>query len=293
MIYQTLGNSELEVSALSLGCMSFHTLEQAKPIIAAALAAGINFFDTADLYDMGENERVVGQLLAERRQDIIIATKVGNRWRNDGSAWDWVPKKAYILTAVEESLSRLQTDYIDLYQLHGGTIDDPLEEVVEAFELLQEQGKIRAYGISSIRPNTIRKWTTVGQGHSCMMQYSMLDRRPEEEALDHLASARQSVIVRGALAKGLLAGKAARAYLGHSEEEVQEVQKVLQGKGSLAGLAVAYALAHPAVASLVLGASTAKQLEEVVTAWEGLDTARFDLKYWQKELPLARYEAHR
>jgi aryl-alcohol dehydrogenase-like predicted oxidoreductase len=86
---------------------------------------------------------------------VIIATKVGNQWRADGSGWDWNPNKDYIISAVEQSLKRLQTDYIDLYQLHGGTMEDPIDETIEAFEQLQKQGKIRYYGISSIRPTVI------------------------------------------------------------------------------------------------------------------------------------------
>ena len=91
------------------------------------------FFDTADLYDKGVNEEIVGEVLKEKRQDVIIATKVGNQWRDDGSGWEWNPTKSYIKSAVHQSLRRLQTDYIDLYQLHGGTIDDPMDETIQAF----------------------------------------------------------------------------------------------------------------------------------------------------------------
>ena len=136
MEYKQLGSSELKVSRLSLGGMSFHTEAQAQPIIYQALDLGINYFDTADLYDKGENEQIIGKLLKDRRQDVILATKVGNQWRKDGSGWDWNPSKDYIKTAVKQSLKRLQTDYIDLYQLHGGTIDDPIDETIEAFEEL-------------------------------------------------------------------------------------------------------------------------------------------------------------
>jgi aryl-alcohol dehydrogenase-like predicted oxidoreductase len=293
MIYQQLGNTDMQISALSLGTMSFHTLEDGRAIITKALDHAINFFDTADLYDKGENEKIIGEVLKDKRKDIILATKVGNRWRADGSGWDWVPRKAYIMKAVEASLKRLQTDYIDLYQLHGGTIDDPLEEVVEAFELLQKQGKIRAYGISSIRPNTIRKWTELGQGQACMTQYSMLDRRPEEATLDHLAEAQQSVLVRGALAKGILAGKAPRAYLGHTLETVAAVQDRLHSDESAIGLAVAYPLAHPAVTTVVLGASSATQLEDVISSWEQQRSLDADLDKWKEWLPLEFYQAHR
>ena len=90
------------------------------------------FFDTVDLYHKGFNEESVGKALSARRQKIIIATKVGNKLRADVNGWDWDASKAYIIKSVEQSLARLQTDYIDLYQLHGGTIDDPIDETIAA-----------------------------------------------------------------------------------------------------------------------------------------------------------------
>src|SRR5882724_1023228 len=156
MRYRTLGGSQLNVSEIGFGCMSLGEDGRSNTaLLHRALEKGINFFDTADLYQQGRNETFVGKALHNKRSEVIIATKVGNQWRPDGSGWDWNPRKVYILEAVNQSLSRLQTDYIDLYQLHGGTIDDPIDETIEAFEQLQQQGKIRYYGISSIRPNVI------------------------------------------------------------------------------------------------------------------------------------------
>ena len=114
----------------------------------------LNYFDTADLYNDGENEQIIGSLLKSNRSKIVLATKVGNVRQADGST-KWDASKHHILMAVEASLKRLQTDYIDLYQLHGGMIEDNIDETIEAFELLKSQGKIRFYGISSIRPNVI------------------------------------------------------------------------------------------------------------------------------------------
>ena len=154
-----LGNSDLWVTELGLGCMSIGTEEKAaREIIETALDEGINYFDTADLYDFGENEKIVGTALKEVREHVILATKVGNRWKPDQSGWSWDPSKPYIKEAVKQSLKRLGTDYIDLYQLHGGTIEDRIDETIEAFEELKSEGYIRYYGISSIRPNVIREY---------------------------------------------------------------------------------------------------------------------------------------
>ncbi|WP_367388297.1 aldo/keto reductase [Lewinella sp. LCG006] len=296
MDFSLLGSSTLNISRIALGGMSFPSVEMGQKIIQTALEGGINLFDTADLYDKGDNERIVGKALATIRQEVFIATKVGNRWRADGSGWDWVPRKAYIMTAVEASLERLGTDYIDLYQLHGGTIEDPLEEVVEAFELLKDQGKIRAYGISSIRPNTIRKWTALSQGVSCMSQYSLLDRRPEEFVLGHLQQAGHGILVRGALAKGLLAGRPAQSYLDHSADQVANVQAEMLkqvNKEDLPGLALAYCLRSPAVASVVLGASQPDQISSALAAWQRVNAQDINFPQLAEAVPFYDYTQHR
>ena len=158
MQYLQLGSSTLQVSRIAFGCMSLQQEPGSIDVLQRAVALGINYFDTADLYDKGVNETLVGTALKGVRDKVVIATKVGNVWRPDGSGWDWNPSKQHILKSVDESLKRLQTDYIDLYQLHGGTLQDPIDESIEAFEQLVQQGKIRYYGISSIRPNVIREW---------------------------------------------------------------------------------------------------------------------------------------
>ena len=171
MQYRPLGKSGLAVSEISFGGMSLGEDERQNALLLnKAFDKGINLFDTADLYQQGRNEASIGKALREKRKEVIIATKVGNQWRADGSGWDWNPRKAYILASVHESLARLQTDYIDLYQLHGGTLDDPIDETIEAFEQLQQEGKIRYYGISSIRPNVIREYVQRSHMVSVMMQ---------------------------------------------------------------------------------------------------------------------------
>ncbi|HTM91038.1 MAG TPA: aldo/keto reductase, partial [Flavisolibacter sp.] len=179
MIYHQLGKSDLQISRIGFGCMSLKPNDpQSEKILHRAIELGINYFDTADLYDKGANEELLGRVLKEKRNQIILATKAGNHWRADGSGWDWNPRKEYILKCADESLKRLQTDYIDLFQLHGGTMNDPIDETMEAFEQLLKEGKIRYYGISSIRPNVIRHWSQHSNIVSVMTQNSLLDRRP-------------------------------------------------------------------------------------------------------------------
>ena len=187
MLYRQLGKSGLQISEIGFGCMSLKENDPGnEEIIHRAIDYGINFFDTADIYQNGQNEICLGKAVMHRRKQVVIATKVGNQLRKDGNGLDWNPRKDHIISSVEKSLQRLQTDYIDLYQLHGGTIEDPISETIEAFETLQQQGKIRFYGISSIRPNVISEYVDRSKIASVMMQYSLLDRRPEESCFELL-----------------------------------------------------------------------------------------------------------
>ena len=298
MNYNTLGTSDLQISELSFGCMSLEEdREKSTTLLHQALDGGINFFDTADLYQQGENERLVGRAFKGMRERVILATKVGNQWRADGSGWDWNPSNAYILEAVDKSLQRLQTDYIDLYQLHGGTIDDPIDETIEAFEQLKKAGKIRHWGISSIRPNVIREYVKRSSLVSVMMQYSLLDRRPEESCLDLLQQHAIGVLTRGSLAQGLLVNKAPKPYLGQTEEQVaraaKAVKSVANSARSEAAVASRYVLHHPAVCSAVIGMRTQQQLEEALAIAATPPLSPEEYGILQQETNQLVYEQHR
>ncbi|MCI0767107.1 aldo/keto reductase [Bacillus sp. TL12] len=272
-----LGNSDLYITEMGLGCMSLGTEEnQAIRIIHEAIDLGINFFDTADLYNYGLNEEFVGKALKGKRDQIVLTTKVGNRWTDEKNGWSWDPSKAYIKAEVKESLRRLQTDYIDLYQLHGGTIEDPIDETIEAFEELKEEGIIRQYGISSIRPNVILEYAKRSNIVSVLMEYSLLNRRPEEW-FSFLHDNQISVIARGPLAKGLLTDNNERKvekvkekdYLSYSYNELTKTLAAVTeiiNTHSLTETAIQYCLHDPAVAAVIPGASSIQQLRENVQA---------------------------
>lgn len=297
-----LGESDLLVSEIGLGCMSLGTDEdKATAIIREALALGITFFDTADLYDAGRNEELVGKAIKGRRADVILATKVGNRRVPGKDGWIWDPSKSYILSAVKDSLRRLGTDYIDLYQLHGGTIDDPVEETIEAFEELKKEGLIRHYGISSIRPNVIREYARSSGIVSLMSQYSLLDRRPEETTLPLLAVSGIGLIARGPLARGILTetgrGKAEGGYLDYAPEEAAAVrakiaQMTNEGR-TLEQTAIHYVLSDPSVSVALPGASSIEQLRRNVSAADSSPLSAEELMALRAATKANTYRDHR
>lgn len=302
-----LGNSDLYVTELGLGCMSIGTDEKTgRKIIDAALEEGINYFDTADLYDHGLNEEIVGKALKNVRDQVVLATKVGNRWNKAKAGWSWDPSKDYIKEEIKQSLKRLGTDYIDLYQLHGGTMEDPVEETIEAFEELKSEGLIRYYGISSIRPNVIREYVEKSSIISVMMQYSILDRRPEEEILPLLNDQGIHVVSRGPLAKGLLSDtmldKASpsikeKGYLDYSWEELNILLPTLKEKlasfRSLNEIAFQYNLANPAVSSVVAGASNPEQVRENAKAIQSTPLTKEEVAFIHKISKNSVYKDHR
>jgi aryl-alcohol dehydrogenase-like predicted oxidoreductase len=298
MEYGLLGKSDLNISRIGFGCMSLDPLDpDGENILHRAMDAGINYFDTADMYHKGQNEVMLGKAFRDKRKGLILATKVGNQWRGDGSGWDWNPSKKYILTSIDQSLARLQTDYIDLYQLHGGTLDDPIDEVIEAFEILQSAGKIRYYGISSIRPNVIREYVNRSSIVSVMMQYSLLDRRPEEEMLSLLKKNQIGVLARGTVAKGLLISKPAEHYLNYSAEQVIKAAtsvKLVSGNGSNPlETSVHFVLQNPSVTSAVIGIRTEKQLREALAIRSYHLLSEDQLEKLRNMLPANKYIDHR
>lgn len=296
MTQNPLGRSRMLVSEIGFGCMSLPLDDAVSTrLLHRAVDAGVTFFDTADFYQQGQNETMVGHAFRGMRDQVVIASKVGNRWNPDGTTWRWDPSPEWIGQAIRQTLQRLQMDHLDLYQMHGGTLDDPIDDIIAALEQLQQQGLIRHYGISSIRPTVIREWLTRSRMTSVMMQYSLLDRRPEEAALDLLQRHDVAVIARGPLARGILASKDAAPYLGIPTEDVATVQRgadhCVSTTRTRAQVALQYAIAHPAVATAIPGVSSDAQLLENLTACEPL---RVDELEALRRLPaISRYDAHR
>jgi aryl-alcohol dehydrogenase-like predicted oxidoreductase len=296
MKYRVLTQSQIILSEIGLGCMSLSPEKaNSKLVIDAAISGGINFLDTADLYDQGWNEKAVGEAIKGVRSQLVLATKVGNEWRKDGSGWDWNPRKSYIIKAVEQSLIRLQTDYIDLYQLHGGTIEDPWDETLDAFETLKEQGKIRAFGISSIRPNVIREVLSISKPATIMMQYNPLDRRPEETAFPEIGNTSSKILVRGAFVKGLLIDKTAKPFLNFDETQVEDFQTFTNVQDfSPEAILIRFALSKSVVASLVIGTSSVAQLEKILAGYElSQSISEVALTKFQQKFPVHHYDSHR
>lgn len=270
--------SGLEISELGLGCMSLGTdKKHAEAIIEKAIELGITYFDTADMYDKGLNEKLVGEILKpyQNRNDIVIGTKVGNHLKEDGTTF-WDPSKQHIKESVKKSLKNLGVDVIDIYQLHGGTIDDPLDETISAFDELKKEGLIRAYGISSIRPNVINYYLEHSQIDTWMAQYNLIDNRPE----DLIQKAHQKgvkLLARGPVFKGLLTASSNSALdhkfkdgiFDYSYQELgSTIASLKEIENNLTALSFSYLLAQDVLGSIVAGASSVEQLEENVRNFE-------------------------
>ena len=266
--------SGIEISELGLGCMSLGTdYKKAQPIIESAIDNGITYFDTADIYDQGVNEEIVGKALKkyQNRDDIVIGTKVGNRLTDDGDM-TWDPSKKHIKESVKGSLKRLGLNHLDLYQLHGGTIDDPLDETISAFDELKREGYIRAYGISSIRPNVIDYYLKNSQIETLMSQFNLIDNRPES-LINDVHDKQVKILARGPVFKGLLTSKSVdvidekfkNGVLDYTQDELgSTITSIKELESNLTALSFKYLTSHDAMGSIIVGASSVEQLEENV-----------------------------
>ena len=294
-----LGKSNLFVSEVSLGCMSLlRNVSSAAEVIKSAIDCGINFFDTADIYDEGENEKLLSRTISSKvRSEILISTKGGHQWDFTNGKWFWNPNPDHIKKAVTASLQRLGTDYIDLYHVHGGTIEDPIEDLILTLDRLVESGKIRYYGISSIRPNVVRQYVEKSSIVSVMLQYSIIDRRPEEELLGLLFDTSVGVIARGSLAKGVLVAKQVNNYLDYSATDLCKIRAALElvssKERSKAQTAMKFVLSSDRVTSVLSGCRTLAQLKENIATSYARSLSLDEIEIINKVLSKQIYRQHR
>ncbi len=288
MQYRTLGNSGLKVSAVGLGTNQFGGKVDeagAATIIHQALDTGINFIDTADIYTQGNSERAIGKAIASRRTEVVLATKVGSKvgdGPNDGGS-----SRGHIMAAVNESLRRLNTDYIDLYQIHRVDPLTPAEETMSALNDLVKSGKVRYIGASNYaawqlcRANDVAERWGWSQFVTIQPHYHMFERSIEAELLPYAQAFNVGVIPYFPLAGGFLTGKYRRGEAppkgsrGESNAYVQKfftdshfdtverLEAFARERGhTLVELAIAWLLARPQVCSVISGATSSEQLEQ-------------------------------
>jgi aryl-alcohol dehydrogenase-like predicted oxidoreductase len=303
MKYKTLGNTGLQVSTLCFGTMTFHggegfwravgTVDQAgaDDLIRACVDAGINFFDTADVYSEGESEKILGQSIRNlgiARKDVVVATKVfgrTGRGYNDAGA-----SRGHIMDGVDASLKRLNTDYIDLYQIHGNDSLTPVEETLRALDTLVNSGKVRYIGVSNWQAWKIMKALGISEHKglarfdTLQAYYSIAGRDLERDIVPLLEAEKTGLLVWSPLAGGLLSGKFSRENqkpegTRRSEFDFPLVDKertwqildvmrpIAEAHGcSPARIALAWLLAKPVVTSVIIGAKRRDQLDDNIAA---------------------------
>ena len=216
MIFRKLGHSELQISALGLGCMGmsdfYNPGDEEEPLatIHHALDAGINFLDTADVYGLGRNEQLVGRALRGRRDQPALATKFGNVREPDGRFVGVNGRPEYVRKACEASLKRLQVETIDLYYQHRVDRTVPIEETVGAMSRLIEEGKVRYLGLSEAGPATIRRAHRTHPISALQTEYSLWSRDPEDQILPVCRELGITFVAYSPLGRGFLTGKIKR-----------------------------------------------------------------------------------
>ncbi len=303
MEFKQLGSTGTRVSPLCLGTMTYGTPEwrewvldeqASRPFIKKALDAGINFFDTADMYSKGESEKVVGKALLDyaAREDFVLASKVYNPM-GDGPNNRGLSRK-HIMHAIDASLTRLGTDHVDLYQIHRFDYDTPVEEFMEALHDVVKAGKARYIGASSMYAWQFAKCQEIARANgwtefvTMQPMYNLVYREEEREMLPLCADQGVGVIPWSPLARGVLAGKkqgsggeskrsqtddmTQKWGLGATESDdaiVDAVREVAEARGvSMAQVALAWVAAHPQVTAPIVGASKPHHLDDAIAAMD-------------------------
>jgi aryl-alcohol dehydrogenase-like predicted oxidoreductase len=295
--HRKLGKSDLQVSVVGLGCNNFGFVANmdvaaSRKVIDKAIDSGVNFFDTSDSY--GTSENILGEVLGERRKEIVLATKFGSKLNALGEKSG--ASRGYILAECEESLRRLRTEWIDLYQIHYPDSATPIEETLRAMEDLVKHGKVRFIGCSNFSATQLEEAESTARAKgltafvSSQDEYSLLVRKIEREQLPVIEKHGLSELPYFPLASGLLTGKYKKGQaaqkgtrLGEKQaladrylhdanhEKVERLQHFAKEHDhTLLELAFSWLVAHPAVASVIAGATKAEQIEANAKAanWE-------------------------
>lgn len=289
-----LGCSDLNISVIGYGAWGiggkpFWKIESDEDSILSiekAVDLGINFFDTAPVYGFGHSERLLGKALCHKRKDVIIATKCGLRWKSEElRAIEKRASRESILEEIDLSLQRLQTDYIDLYQVHWPDENTPIEETMEALLEIQKAGKIRHIGVSNYSVGQMKESLKHGQFVSQQPMYSMLEREIENEILPFCLENNIGIICYSSLASGILTGKydentrfrdwRGLNIIGHFTgdvfkshiKKVKEITKIAQKLGkTTAQLAINWLIHRKGVTTALVGVKNPGQVEQNISA---------------------------
>lgn len=287
MVYRPLGKSGLSVSEVSIGTwaiggVNWGVVDDRDSIAAIqkAIDVGMTFIDTADIYGKGHAEEIVGQAIKGRRQDVIIATKVANRWNEQGEVWTDCSYD-YIMQAVQASLKRLQTDYIDVYLIHKPDPNTPIPETMRALEKLRQDGVVRAVGVSRYNREQIEEAQQFIELHAAQYPLNMLRRQEISPILPFCQARNIGVMAYAPLAKGLLTGKfdpntrfpendlRAKNEIFQGEafrqrlEAVEKLKPIAEKYGkTLAQLAINWNLCQPGVTTALVGVKKPEQVSE-------------------------------
>lgn len=302
MKHRIFGSTGVKVSEVGFGAWAIGGVgwgpvndDESVRALKRALDLGVNFFDTADVYGRGHSEKIVGRALKEHRKEVFIATKVGNDFYAGGSEGKW-PKnfsESYIKTAIDRSLQRLQTDYVDLYQLHNPPEDILRKgEVFNFLEDLKSAGKIRFYGVSVTTPSEGVLALNQRGVSSIQVVYNMLEQEAAEVLLPAAKKRNVAIIARVPLASGFLSGKytASSAFpegdrrktwpaerIAEYIAKVEKLRFVTNSNRSMAQAALKFVLASDAVSTVIPGCKNDRQVEENVAASQADSLSREEL----------------
>lgn len=291
MKYRDLGKTGLTVSEIGFGAWAIGgdewgpvNDEHSIAAMKTAIEHGVNFIDTADVYGLGHSEKLVAQVIKKHRNDIVLSTKgglIGHHYDPDREpVYDTAEK---IIAVFETSLLRLQTDYIDVYFCHiWWDKKEETEAFLRAFEILKRDGKVRAVGVSTHDLQYIKKFNQYGEIDVVQLDYSILNRAPENDILPYLQEKNLGAVIRGPLKMGILTGKFTdqttfpdgdlrqdwpkETWFQDDLQKVEQLRSLSNPNRTLGQVALRYVLSHPAVSVAIPGAKTAHQATENAAA---------------------------